>query len=182
MTAPTIDPAPPAGPSDRRAKVWLGVGIGTMVAIALFWAWVFSGAPKRVNPDRLEDREWVERAQATCAATMARIDERTTAAGEQTQAARAADIDTSTGELRAMLAELEDPLPGPPSDREVVEPWLADWRDVLENRDDYAEAIRRDADAKYLTVEKFGDQLETVIETFADVNDMPACAPAGDVG
>ena len=187
-----LDPGPPATePTDPevpreglsgRARAWRVAGVAGMLAIALFWIWIFSGAAREQNPDRLEDRAWVEEAEATCAGTQATIDARTADAGTQSRAARADDIDASTADLRAMLTRLADPLPEGASDQEVVEQWLADWERLLEDRDTYADAVRVNPDARYLTEEKFNDPLDSVVETFADVNDMPSCAPAGDVG
>lgn len=171
----------PSGP-DRVFTPARVLGVSVMLAIALFWLWIFSGAARSQNPDHLDDRAWVERAEATCAATMATIDERHADAGRQSQDERADAIDASSADLRAMLATLADPLPAGAADREVVEPWLADWESLLGDRDRYAAAVRVNPDARFLTTEKFNDPLDTVIETFAKVNEMPACGPAGDVG
>jgi hypothetical protein len=153
-----------------------------MVAVALFWFWIFSGAPRRDNPDRLEDRAWVERAEDTCARTMAGVDERSETAGREDRVARADAIDASSADLRAMVGALRDPLPDGAGDREVVERWLADWEELIANRETYADAVRDDPGARLLLTEKFDDPIDRVIEVFADVNDMPACGPAGDVG
>lgn len=168
----------------RRVNLWRGAGVATMLLIALFWFWIFSGAPRRQNPDFLDDRAWVERAEDTCTATMEGIDARGEGSegSERTREQRADEIDASSADLRAMLAALADPPPTATSDREVVEQWVADWNTHLSDRDRYADAIRTDPGARFITTEKFGDQIETVIETFADVNEMPACGPAGDVG
>lgn len=157
------------------------LGVTVMLGVAVFWIWIFSGAARRQNPDYLQDREWVERAEATCAVVQEGIDARS-AQGDRTPEQRADDIDTSSAELRGMLDDLAAPLPGPQEDRAVVEPWLADWQQLLSDRDTYATAIRVNPDARFLTVEKFNDPLDTVIKIFADVNDMPSCGPAGDVG
>jgi hypothetical protein len=157
-------------------------GVAVMLAIVLMWVWIFSGAPRRLNPDRVADRGWAERAEETCAATSERIEERSAAAGRQDTEARADAIDASTDDLEAMLADLRDPLPGSADDRAVVEPWLADYEQLLDDRRDYADAVRDDPDARFLTTEKFNDPLDRVVQTFAEVNDIPSCVPAGDVG
>lgn len=184
MPTPTTDAPPEAdGPLTRnKPNLWTYLGVATVLAVAVMWIWIFSGGPKKVNPDRLDDRAWAERAEDTCAATMERIDERAAPAGTQATEDRAAAIDASSDDLDAMIAELADPLPDSASDREVVEPWLADWASLVEDRRDYTAAVREDPDARFYTEEKFRDGLDDVIETFADVNDMPSCGPAGDVG
>lgn len=182
VTDRAATPATTAPAHSGGMSPWRVLGVVAMVAIALFWIWIFSGAPARQNPDRIQDRAWVERAEATCAATKTRIAERTAPAGRQDQAARADAIDASTEDLRVMLDELRSPLPDGEGDREVVGPWLADWDRLLGDRTTYADAVRVDPDARFLTTEKFNDPLDRVIEIFADVNDMPSCGPAGDVG
>lgn len=164
------------------ATRWRVVGVVAMLAIALFWIWIFSGAAKKQNPDFLEDRAWTDRAEATCTTTMAVVDDRAAPAGRQGRAERADAIDASTEDLRAMLAELASPLPVDDSDRALVRQWLDDWDRLLGDRTTYAAAVRVNPDAQFLTEEKFKDPLDKVIEVFADVNEMPACGPAGDVG
>lgn len=184
MSTPTTDVPPEAdGPLPRRqATVWTYLGVATVLAVAIMWIWIFSGGPRKVNPDRVADREWTDRAEATCRATMDDVDERAAPAGEQRAGQRADAIDASTDDLEAMLASLADPLPSSDADRQVVEPWLTDWRSLLNDRRQYADALREDPGARFLTTEKFSDGLDNVIGTFADVNDMPSCGPAGDVG
>jgi hypothetical protein len=152
------------------------------LAIVLFWLWIFSGAPRRQNPDRLRDRAWVERAEATCAATVDRIEALPPAPSSASSAERADVVDGANQELDAMLTVLADDPPTGEGDLEVVRPWLADWRTYLDNRRDYERRLRTDPGARLFVDEKFGDPIETVIGIFADVNDMPSCATPGDVG
>jgi hypothetical protein len=186
VTAPTQAPPRPAGPSPtggpRMARVWTVVGVTVFLLIVLMWIWIFSGAPKRHNPDFIDDRGWAEDAEATCEATKERIDDRTAAAGTQDTEARADAIDASTDDLEAMLADLRDPLPSSAGDRSVLEPWLDDYAKLLDDRRTYADAVRVNPDARFLTTEKFNDPLDRVVQTFAEVNEMHSCIPAGDVG
>ncbi len=184
MTATTEAPPRPGGaPSPgRRGTIWTAAGVAVVLAVALMWIWIFSGAARKENPDYLEDRAWAADAEETCAATAERIEERSASAGRQDAEARADAIDASTDDLEAMLADLRDPLPGSDADRSVVEPWLDDYARLLEDRRTYADAVRDDPDARFLTTEKFNDPLDRVVQTFAEVNDMPSCVPAGDVG
>ncbi|CAN5493107.1 hypothetical protein BH24ACT4_BH24ACT4_17810 [soil metagenome] len=182
-TDPTDAPPAPAGEAPGRGVLtWRVVGVMALLAIALFWLWIFSGAARKQNPDFLSDRAWVEDAEVTCAATMATIDDRAAPAGRQDQATRADAIDASTEDLRVMLADLGSPGPDDADDRALVDQWLSDWDQLLVDRSTYADAIRVNPDAQFFTTEKFSDPLDKVIEVFADVNDMPSCGPAGDVG
>lgn len=185
MTAPTQAPPLPEGapqPPGRRVTVWTALGVAVVLAILVFWIWIFSGAARKANPDFLDDRAWAERAEETCAATRERIDERSASAGNQSTSERADSIDESTDDLEAMLADLRDPLPSSDGDRAVVEPWLEDYEQLLGDRRTYADAVRVNPDARFLTTEKFNDPLDRVVQTFAEINEMPSCVPAGDVG
>lgn len=185
MTAPMQAPPDPDGPpppARRRTSPWTVAGGTLFVAIVVMWIWIFSGAAGKANPDYLADRAWAEDAEETCAATRERIDERSAAAGTQDLDARADAIDESTDDAEAMLADLRDPPPESASDRSVVGPWLDDYAQLLEDRRTYADAIRVNPDARFLTTEKFNDPLDRVVQTFAEVNDMPSCIPPGDVG
>lgn len=185
MRTATRDPRPgpgtdtPGPSSSGRALTALGVAVA--LAIVLFWIWIFSGAPGRENPDYLEDRSWVERAQRTCDATRRRIDDRTDLRSGD-RGARADAIAAGNRNIEAMLEELRDPLPSTDGDRLVVRAWLSDWEHLLEDRVIYANAVRDDPDARFVTREKFNDPLDRVVQTFAEVNEMPECAPMGDVG
>jgi hypothetical protein len=185
VTAPTQAPPLPGdapGPVGRRATVWTTLGVLVVLLVVVMWIWIFSGAAKKTNPDFLDDRTWVADAEETCAATAEQIEERSASAGRQDPDARADAIDASTDDLEAMLARLGDPLPESEADRSVVEPWLDDYAQLLADRRAYADAVRVDPDARFLTTEKFNDPLDRVVQTFAEVNDMPSCIPAGDVG
>lgn len=158
------------------------LAVTTGLALILFWLWIFSGGPRKQNPDYLEDRAWAERTEATCAATVARIDDLPAAPSAASSSERAAVVDRANDELEAMLDELDVDLPSSKDDLEVVRPWLADWRTYLANRRDYADRLRTDPDAQLLVDEKFRDSIETVIGTFAEVNEMDSCVVPGDVG
>jgi hypothetical protein len=63
--------APRPRPEDDppRPASWTIPRIAAVVAalaIALFWLWIFSGAPAKDNPDRLTDEAYVSRLEARC--------------------------------------------------------------------------------------------------------------------
>jgi ABC-type transporter Mla subunit MlaD len=157
------------------------LAVAVALGLVLFWLWIFAGGPKKQNPDYLADRAWVQRAQDTCRATVDRIDALPPASESTDNVARAQVVDRANDELETMLDQLAARRPTGDGDEEVVQPWLADWRTYLGNRRDYADRLANDPGAQLLVDEKFHDSIETVIGTFAEVNDMPACAPPGDV-
>jgi hypothetical protein len=94
--------------------------------------------------------------------------------------ARADVLDQANATFAAMLDDL-DGMTGlaPAGDqRRRAEEWLADWRTYLGDRQDYADALRRDPDARLLVSEKPGQaaQVTEWIDEFANANHMPSCA------
>jgi len=153
-----------------------------VLALVLFWIWIFSGGPAKPNPDYLGDRAWVARAERTCRRTVDRIGQLPEASGIARATTRAGVLDQATEELIVMLGRLDEPPPDDAGDARLVEAWLADWRTYVADRRTYADELRRDPAARFLVAEKFDDPIDRVIGTFAEVNDMAACATPGDVG
>jgi hypothetical protein len=178
-------PATTLDPLDAPRKRW-SVGriltVATVLVLVLFWIWVFTGLPKKANPDHISDKAWVERAEATCKATLDRIEVLPGAEASPTAADRADVLDLANDDLAQMLDRLAGPGPTDPGDATVVDQWLADWRIYLGDRRDFANRLRRDRNAKLLLDEKHGHGIDEVITIFAhDANDMPSCAAPGDV-
>ena len=95
--------------------------------------------------------------------------------------ARAAVVSQANDELATMVDKLAADRPDDAGDRELVTKWLADWRRYVGNRRDYASRLRTDPSARLFVDEKFNDSIETVVSTFAQVNDMDSCATPTDV-
>lgn len=154
-----------------------------MVNVA-FWAailgWtVVSGDVE--TPDRLPDRAFPAAAEPRCAQTAADIEDLGLPTEVETPAERADLVDTENGLLRAMvddLAGLDRPT-GEPG--EWVGAWLADWRVHIEDRQAWADGLRAGDDGPFVESDRGGEQISKGIDNFAEVNDMPSCATAGDV-
>jgi hypothetical protein len=184
MAAPTRIPedddrsAPP-----RRFPIGRTLGVLAALAMAGFWIWILSGAPSRTNPDRVDDRDWAARAEATCAASRDRLDALPPARDAATADDRARIVDRGTDELAAMVETLAADLPADTGDAANVQRWLADYRRYLDARRDYSARLRSDPDAQLLYPERFGDPLDRVIDVFAeDVNELESCGTPGDIG
>lgn len=179
-TALTPEVDVPMGVSTKLGR-YLAVVVA--LAIILFWIWIFTGGPRKANADRLEDRAYVERTHERC--QVLRDDLGTLpGAGDFTSAEQRADVlDEANVMVSSFLDEIEADAPTG-SDREVLDGWFADWRTYLADREDFAERLREDPDAKLLVTEntRLNDSVDKTIEVFADVNDMPDCATPGDVG
>lgn len=155
-----------------------------IVATVVFWLWIFSGAPKRSNPDRLADRAYVEQTHERCRELRTALDRLPGADEAKDATARADVLDQANILVSAMVDEIEADGPTAGDDGQRLRGWFGDWRVYLGDREAYAEALRRDPEARMTMSENaaFGDGVDKTIEVFADVNDMPDCATPGDVG
>ena len=61
--------------------------------------------------------------------------------------------------------------------------WVSDWRTWIQDRRRYTAALRADPRAQFLvSTNQAGDSIDRPIKNFADINDIPECAPPLDVG
>ncbi|MCU1499590.1 MAG: hypothetical protein JWM47_3543 [Acidimicrobiales bacterium] len=180
-TTPMPEVGQPLAPHRRGWRI-LAVVVG--LAIALFWIWIFAGGPEKANPDRLQDRAYVEQAQQRCEALRTDLDALPQASTAATADERADVVERANRLVQAMVADIEADAPTADGDREVLDRWFDDWHAYLDDRAGYVDALRADPDAKFLVTEndELHDTVDRTIEVFADVNDMPACATPGDVG
>jgi len=170
-------------PLAMRWSIGRVAAIITGLTIVIFWAWVFSGAPARTNPDRLADREYAASLEDRCqqlrndirvlpnAVTLDDLDQRL-------------DILTQANGLVAIfIDDVEAGAPTTGDANKTVTGWIADWRTYLANREDYARRLQTDPDARLLLdLSPLGDSVDKTIEVFADVNMIEVCATPGDVG
>ncbi len=183
--------AEPSAPQDLDEPLAMRWSIGRVLAVlvsaglVVFWIWIFSGAPARPNPDRLDDRAYVARAEARCQQLLDDLGE-LPGPGEFDSAEHRADVlDEANALVTQMVDDLEADAPTTGDDAVRTGGWIADWRTYLADRADYAERLRRDPDSKLLISvnAELQDPVDKTIQIFADdVNEMPACATPGDVG
>jgi hypothetical protein len=182
---PVPTPLPEAEVEEPLSMSW-SVGrvlaVSAMVAMAIFWAVVFLGIPRQENPDRLDDRAFVDRTIDRCDALLADLAELPNGSFIEGAEERADVLDRATDRLEVMVEEIDADAPGG-DDAKSVQGWLADWRTYIGNRRDFAQRLREDPGARLLLDQSLGgDSVDKPIEIFADVNDMPTCATPGDVG
>lgn len=185
----TVSTSPPtradvtAPEPDRR--VWtVGRVLTALTVLALvgFWIWIFSGAPSRNNPDRVDDRALVATTHTRCKVALKTINALPPAADTHTATARAAVVDQATAILGRMIDRIEADAPRTGDDAIRFRGWIRDWRTYLADRRDYARRLRGDPGARLLLdVNKAGDSVDRAITNFADINDMPSCEAPGDV-
>lgn len=180
-TAPVPEVDEPLGLPSKLAR---GLGVVVALALILFWIWIFAGGPKKANPDRLDDRAYVERTSERCGRLLDDLERLTPASESATNVERAQVVGAANALVAEMVDDIQGDAPTTGADAEVLRGWFRDWHTYLDDREDYAGRLRRDPDAQFLVTEneEFHDSVDKTIEVFADVNDMPDCATPGDVG
>lgn len=151
-----------------------------LLASAAMWAFGLWG-PRSDPPGTLDDPAFGLAAEAVCARTVEAIDALPPAHRTPDPEVRAGVITEANALLAAQLSELDTMVPAEGDDRRRVTAWLGDWRTYLEDRASYAEELAVDRDARLFETEKGGDHISQALEFFAQINQMPSCAPPGDV-
>jgi hypothetical protein len=163
----------------------------TLVVVALvsMWGYVLYLAfgPGRHDPiDRLADTAFAEAGEARCARALDAVGELPLADESPNATARAGVIDKANGDFRAMLDDLDRlaarvPVAG--DQRRRAEEWVSDWRLYVQDRQNYADKLRSDPDARMLVSPKPGQAVQVTewIDEFANANRMPSCVTPGDV-
>ena len=176
----------PDDPEGRWTRPKVFAAAMVLLVLAGFWAWIFMYQLQNKGeddmPDRLDDMAWTAEADAICAVTNDRVAELPSAQSTPTAEARADIIVEATAEFDAMLVALDDIAPaGDNRDAVITAAWLDDYRTFLDDRLEFAAALRVDPGARFLVTEKYGSHITKPIDRFARVNEMEACMSPGDV-
>lgn len=176
---PEVDPT-----SDRPSVVLRGLAVVAALAMVLFWIWIFTGGPKKANPDRLDDRAYVARTEQRCQRLLSDLKTLPPADSAASAVQRADVLDQANALVKSMVDDIGTGAPRTGDDARRLKGWLLDWRTYIGDRNDYARRLRTNPDAQLLVSENSAlrDPVDKTIEVFADVNDMPDCATPGDVG
>lgn len=182
-------PRKPSHPNEqegpyRMGFTWgRGLAIAAVVAMVIFWIWIFSGAPAKQNPDRLKDRAYAAELEDRCQALRDDLDDLPNAADLSTQAQRADVLDDANVLVGEFIDDLEAGAPRTGDAAITVEGWIGDWKTYLANREDYATRLRTEPNAQLLLDRsELGDSVDKTIQIFSQVNEIPACDTPGDVG
>jgi hypothetical protein len=176
VSAPVTPRPGPASPAGRTLAV---VAVAAMVAMWGYVTYLAFGPGRADPPDRLDHPTFAHDAEARCSEALDAVATLPLAVEAETAEERAAVLDVANRHLARMLDELAELAP-PGEEGELVERWLADWRTYLRDRMAYADALRRDPDARLLVTAKGGDQITDYLDAFAQDNRMPACATPTD--
>ena len=184
LDAEPTSPGEPENPPRRRAGLIVAGKIFAL--IAAFWGWILvyqlQNRGEEDMLDRLDDLSWTDEADGICQAATDRIADLPSAPSVATAAERADVIEAATAEIEVMLQQIEAIAPtGGTRDARITELWIADYRVFLQDRLDFAAALRVDENARFLVTEKYGSHITKPIDRFARVNEMEACMSPGDV-
>lgn len=180
--------APPARQGSRIGRIAV---IGVVVALVLFWAYVFLW-PREAR-DKMDDRAWTESADAVCEQWKAELDALPPASSfadveprEEALRQRADVGEQATGYLRSMVADLRA-LPAPADADSVTkaELWLADWDAYLDARDAHVAEWRAGQDVRFREPPVEEGEISPIslrMDAFANTNLMVACRVPQDFG
>jgi hypothetical protein len=177
VTTP-LDEAPPR--TWRPTRVLIVVVVVAMVAMWAYVLYLAFGPGRQPPPDRLADPSFARQAQAICQGAHAEVAVLPRAVETKTAKERADIVDQANQSFTAMIDEIEPLAPGG-EDGQIVAEWITDWRTYLDDRAAYAEALRRDPDARLFVTARDNEQVTEYIDAFAADNHMAACATPIDV-
>lgn len=168
--------------ADERRWRWHHALLGALVAaMAVMWVYAIFFAPKE-NRNRLDDRAWADRNEATCAASLAEILQLTPAAKSKTPQDRAVVLDSANAMVDELVRDLKANTPtGTDKELNYVRLWLDDYTNYAKARHDYADVLRTGKDAQFAVKMSDGGPIDNRIDAFAIANSMPSCRVPGDV-
>jgi hypothetical protein len=172
-----------------RRRAWPIRALVVVVVAGLVGMWVYvvylAFWEGRQPPiDRIDDPAFAEAAEARCAEALDRVAELPPAQDAASPAERAAVIDEANAAFGIMLDDLDERVALVPAgdERRHATEWIADWRTFLGDREDFADRLRTDPEARMLVSEKAGEGRHVTewIDEFARANRMPSCASPTD--
>jgi hypothetical protein len=158
---------------------------GLSFAAAAFGLWIYAlfVYDPGLLVDELADRSFPRAAERVCASTVAELETLPRAETAANPSERADTIDTADALLLAMVADLRPLAPtGPREAAEAVNEWLDDWETHIQDRQDFADRLRKDSGARFTETVKGSRQVSRAIDGYAQVNRMRSCETPGDVG
>lgn len=168
----------------NRNRLYIWLGAGGFLVMAMFWAvlYLWPNSVIGKNPDTLADTTWVSQSSKICAPAAHTIKFLPNASSAKSAAERATLVDRGTATLEPMVAKLDllDP-PASENDLKIVTGWLADWKVYLQDRRNFAAALRVNPKAEPLFTQIHGGWSSDAIDAMASANNVPDCATPGDM-
>lgn len=160
-----------------------GLGVLAFLAMAGFWIWAFNNRDSIPHPDEFDDPVFVEAAETLCAARQGAIADLPLATAVKDARERSSLVEAGTVELELMVVQLDRlAAPTDPKGAAGVERWLDDYALYLSDRRRYSAVLATGEDPPFtISGNADGVRVTDLLRTFAEVNEMRSCAPAGDV-
>jgi len=184
--------APAEAPDDLpqpRGRRWTPSRIAvvlTVLALVSMWVYVLYlafGRGRQEPIDRIDDPAFAAAGEARCALAVRAVGKLPLADESPNATARAGVIDKANADFTAMVNDLDRLATRIPNaeERSQTQAWLADWRKFIGDRQDFADTLRHDPDARMLVSAKGGMQITEWIDEFANANRMDSCVSPTDV-
>ncbi len=159
--------------------------LGLLVAAASMGVWIYAlfFYDPGLMIDQLADRTFPRKAEQICATARKQIATLPTADQTKDPVDRADTVDRANDYLRDMTGALSPLVPeGQGRITTGIHEWIADWNTYIADRQEYADALRKDPSTRFSETRKGNRQISLAINAFAQVNRMESCAVPGDVG
>ena len=176
---PENQQAPP-----KRRRFTYFITLFAILALMGGWVYLIFFYDPGLMIDELADPTFPTQAEKICAASVAEIEKLPLANLASTPAERAGNVEISNTILRQMIQDLRPIAPSEPSEvAKGVTEWLNDWDTYIGNREDYAENLRKDPEARFLESTKGSSTkgITRAINGFARVNRMESCTTPADL-
>ena len=176
---PENQQAPP-----KRRRFTYFITLFAILALMGGWVYLIFFYDPGLMIDELADPTFPTQAEKICAASVAEIEKLPLANLAVTPAERAGNVEISNTILRQMIQDLRPIAPSEPSEvAKGVTEWLNDWDTYIGNREDYAENLRSDPEARFLESTKGSSTkgITRAINGFARVNRMKSCTTPADL-
>ena len=175
--------SPEADASERRRFTFGGVlAIVVVVALIGFWVYAFSPLAPSTKADALNDKTFVDVANARCEASLSELDALPRANSAGTPQERAVVVDRANDIVEAMVVGLRTDAAGATGrDRSLLDRWLTDWDAYLGSRVNYADELRTGAGAVFVVPARSGGQITETMDGFSRTNRIMECLVPLDV-
>lgn len=155
------------------------------VGIAVMWVYAFGFASKE-SVNRIGDETWQQYAEKRCAAAeRERIEladmRRLSDVGPDALSLRADIVDKATDTIEQALDDIAVQSVADEKGQAIVPLWIADYRTYIEDRREYAEALRAGNNDPFAETKVDGIPISEKVSTFAADNLMKSCAAPIDL-
>jgi hypothetical protein len=166
--------------SNFIATASLFLAVAVVAGIVGLWTYAFFFAPSG-NPDRLENEDWIEKAEVICSRVLDEIALLPSAKESKTPADRAVAIEQGTKVLEKMKVDLSELSLSSEKDKFNTVSWFSDWNIYLEDRKNHVKRLTELGDVEpLLTATDSGKSVMERMNGFARVNDLESCLDPGD--